>query len=93
MVTKLEGSINCLVEVFHRYSLADGHYHTISKPSFKKLVETECPDLLKNPKGPKTMEGLLKELDSNQDEMVNFEEFLVLVTKAAVDAHDASHQE
>ncbi|XP_003768081.1 protein S100-A12 [Sarcophilus harrisii] len=92
MVTKLEGAVNCLVTVFHKYSLASGHYHTLSKDKFRKLLETEIPEVLKNPKDPKTVEKILKEVDSNKDGMINFEEFLFLATRLLVDAHDATHE-
>ncbi|XP_074118202.1 protein S100-A8 [Sminthopsis crassicaudata] len=92
MVTKLEGAVNCLVEVFHKYSLTSGHYHTLSKEKFQKLIETEIPEVLTNPKDPKTVEKVLKEVDSNKDNMLNFEEFLFLATRLLVDAHDASHE-
>ncbi|XP_043856087.1 protein S100-A8-like [Dromiciops gliroides] len=93
MVTKMEGAINCLVEVFHKYSLMHGHYHTLSKEKLRKLIETECPELLKNPRDPKTVESVLKELDSNKDSMINFEEYLFFTTRLMVDAHDDSHHE
>lgn len=35
----------------------------------------------------------MKEVDSNKDGMMNFEEFLFWITRLAVDAHDASHKE
>ncbi|XP_027727273.1 protein S100-A8-like [Vombatus ursinus] len=92
MVTKFEGAINCMVDVFHKYSLEHGHPHAMNRKAFRKLIETECPELLTNPKDPKTVETLLKEVDSNKDDLMNFEEYLFMITRLMVDAHEASHK-
>ncbi|XP_072494667.1 protein S100-A8 [Notamacropus eugenii] len=92
MVTKFEGCINCLVDVFHKYSKG-GHPHAMNKEAFRKLIQTEYPELLTNPKNPKTVEDFLKEVDSNKDGLLGFEEYLFLLTRLMVDAHDASHDE
>ncbi|XP_068934306.1 protein S100-A8 [Petaurus breviceps papuanus] len=91
MTTKFESSINCMVDVFHKYSKG-GHPHAMNKEAFRRLVQTECPELLTNPKDPKTVETLLKELDSNKDDLMGFEEYIVMITRLMVDAHEASHE-
>uniref|UniRef100_A0A8C3VSX5 Protein S100-A8 n=1 Tax=Catagonus wagneri TaxID=51154 RepID=A0A8C3VSX5_9CETA len=89
MLTDLESAINSLIEVFHRYSLVKGNYHTLYRDDLKKLLETECPKYMKK----KDADTWFRELDINMDGGVNFEEFLILVIKVGVQAHEDIHKE
>lgn len=89
MLTDLECALNSLVDVYHKYSLLKGNYHAIYKDDLKKLLETECPHFLQQ----KDADTWFKELDVNQDGGINFEEFMVLVIKVGLAAHEAIHQE
>ncbi|NP_001153743.1 protein S100-A8 [Sus scrofa] len=89
MLTDLESAINSLIEVFHKYSLEKGNYHAIYADDLKRLLETECPKYMKK----KDAETWFKELDINKDGAVNFEEFLILVIKVGVEAHEDIHKE
>ncbi|XP_001372154.1 protein S100-A8 [Monodelphis domestica] len=91
MATKLECAINCLVEVFHKYSLTGGHPHALSREQFGKLLEKECSEFTK--KSKKTVPEFMKELDINQDGFINFEEFLILTLKMVIEHHEDSHKE
>ncbi|XP_047638998.1 protein S100-A8 [Phacochoerus africanus] len=89
MLTDLESAINSLIEVFHKYSLEKGNYHALYADDLKRLLETECPKYMKK----KDAEAWFKELDINKDGAVNFEEFLILVIKVGVEAHEDIHKE
>lgn len=89
MLTDLECALNSLVDVYHKYSLLKGNYHAIYKDDLKKLLETECPHFLKQ----KDADTWFKELDVNQDGGINFEEFIALVIKVGLAAHEAIHKE
>ncbi|XP_004403097.1 PREDICTED: protein S100-A8 [Odobenus rosmarus divergens] len=89
MLTELESAMNSLIEVYHRYSLEKGNYHALYRDDLKKLLETECPLYMKK----KDADTWFKELDINSDGAINFEEFLILVIKAGVDAHKEIHKE
>lgn len=47
MLTDLESAINCLIDVYHKYSLNQGNYHAVYRDDLKKLLETECPKFMK----------------------------------------------
>ncbi|XP_008509030.2 protein S100-A8-like [Equus asinus] len=89
MLTDLEKAMDSLIDVYHKYSLVKGNYHAVYKDDLKKLLETECPQYTKE----KNADAWFKELDFTADGAINFEEFLILVIKVALAAHEASHQE
>ncbi|KAJ0000443.1 hypothetical protein NQD34_012285 [Periophthalmus magnuspinnatus] len=77
--TKLEKCMESLIEVFHCYANDDKDGSSLSKKEFKKLVETELPNFLKAQKNPNLVNDMMKDLDQNKDQKVDFEEFLALV--------------
>ncbi|KAK7886415.1 hypothetical protein WMY93_026036 [Mugilogobius chulae] len=77
--TDLEKCMESLIEVFHRYANEDKDGASLSKKEFKKLVETELPNFLKAQKNPNLVNEMMKDLDQNKDQKVDFEEFLSLV--------------
>ncbi|EPY86563.1 Protein S100-A8 [Camelus dromedarius] len=89
MLTDLEGAINNIIQVYHNYSLLKGNHHAIYRDDLKKLLETECPQFLKK----KNTDTWFKELDINEDGAVNFEEFLILVIKVGLAAHEDIHKD
>ncbi|XP_007525454.1 protein S100-A8 [Erinaceus europaeus] len=89
MLTNLEKAINNIIDIFHKYSLKTGNYHSLYRNDLKSLMESECSMYLKE----KNADTWFTELDINSDQAINFEEFLILVIKIAVAAHKASHKE
>ncbi|KAF6293709.1 S100 calcium binding protein A8 [Rhinolophus ferrumequinum] len=89
MLTELESAINNFIEIYHKYSLETGNYHALYRDDLKKLLHTECPQYMKK----KDADTWFKELDINQDNAINFEEFLTLVVKVGITAHEDSHKE
>ncbi|ERE90689.1 protein S100-A8 [Cricetulus griseus] len=89
MPSELETALENIVTVYHRYSEMKGNHHALYRDDLQKLVTTECPQYMQK----KNAEALFKELDINQDNAVNFEEFLVLMIKIGVEAHKESHKE
>ncbi|XP_057603099.1 protein S100-A8 [Hippopotamus amphibius kiboko] len=89
MLTELESAMNSIIEVYHRYSLLKGNYHAIYRDDLKKLLETECPKYMKK----KDADTWFKELDINEDGAINFPEFLSLVIKVGLAAHEDIHKE
>ncbi|CAH6912985.1 protein S100-A8 [Phodopus roborovskii] len=89
MPSELEAALENMVTVYHQYSLTKGNHHALYKDDLQKLLKMECPQYMKN----KNAETVFKELDINQDNAVNFEEFLVLMIKVGVAAHKDSHKE
>ncbi|XP_020783624.2 protein S100-A10b [Boleophthalmus pectinirostris] len=77
--TDLERCMESLIVVFHNYANEDKDGSTLSKKEFKKLVETELPNFLKAQKNPNLVNQMMKDLDQNKDQKIDFEEFLSLV--------------
>ncbi|CAK6982688.1 protein S100-A10b [Scomber scombrus] len=78
-MTDLEKCMESLIVIFHRYADEDGDGRTLTKKELKKLVEKELPTFLKTQQNPKTVDLILKDLDQNKDDKLDFEEFLPLV--------------
>uniref|UniRef100_A0A671W834 Protein S100-A1-like n=2 Tax=Sparus aurata TaxID=8175 RepID=A0A671W834_SPAAU len=78
-MSELEVCMEKLILLFHKYADEDGDKKHLSKKEFKKLVETELPTFLKTQKNPKAVECIMKDLDTNKDDKLSFEEFLPLV--------------
>ncbi|XP_028326340.1 protein S100-A10b [Gouania willdenowi] len=78
-MTLLEQSMQNMIEVFHSYVEKDGDGKTLSKKQLKKLLETELPEFLKAQKNPNIVDNIMKDLDQNKDDKLNFEEFVPFV--------------
>uniref|UniRef100_UPI0037E91E35 protein S100-A10b n=1 Tax=Semicossyphus pulcher TaxID=241346 RepID=UPI0037E91E35 len=79
-MTELEKAMELLIVTFHRYAEQDGDKKTLSKKELKKLIETELPGFLKAQNNPKLVDSIMKDLDLNKDDKLDFEEFLPLVS-------------
>ncbi|XP_055471627.1 protein S100-A8-like [Psammomys obesus] len=89
MLSELEKAVVNIIEVYHNYSKLQGNHHALYKEDLKKLLNTECPQYVKN----KNAKTLFETLDINEDKAVNFEEYLALMIKMGVEAHRDSHKE
>ncbi|XP_070252183.1 protein S100-A8 [Myotis yumanensis] len=89
MLTEMENTLNNFIEIYHKYSKLQGSDHALYGNDFKKLLEDECPHFLQK----KNAETWFKELDINRDNAINFQEYLTLVIKVGLHAHDEIHKE
>ncbi|XP_031709108.1 protein S100-A10b [Anarrhichthys ocellatus] len=78
-MTELENCLVSLITLFHRYADEDGDGKTLSKEGVNKLIVTELPTFLKTQNDPTAVEKIMKDLDQNRDDKVDFQEFLSLV--------------
>uniref|UniRef100_A0A8C3YC17 Protein S100 n=1 Tax=Catagonus wagneri TaxID=51154 RepID=A0A8C3YC17_9CETA len=92
-MTKLEDHLEGIINVFHQYSVRLGHFDTLIKRELKQLITKELPTILQNTKDQATIDKIFQELDANQDGQVSFNEFVALVTKVLMTAHDNIHKE
>ncbi|KAM4735674.1 protein S100-A10b [Anableps anableps] len=94
-MTELEKSMESLITVFHRYAKEGGNKTTLSKKELKKLIESELPNFLKAQKNPDTVACIIKDLDQNKDDELDFEEFVPFVAglTIACEKHYALHHE
>ncbi|XP_068179681.1 protein S100-A1-like [Antennarius striatus] len=83
-MTALEKCMESLIVIFHRYAVQDGDGKTLSKRELKKLIDEELPSFIKAQKNTQTVECIMKDLDLNKDDKLDFEEFLPLVAGLAL---------
>ncbi|XP_053743864.1 protein S100-A10b [Synchiropus splendidus] len=77
-MSDLEKCMEHLIVIFHRYTV-DGDGKSLGKKQLKKLLEHELPTFLKSQKNPHLVDCIMKDLDLNKDDRLDFEEFLPLV--------------
>ncbi|EPY86562.1 Protein S100-A12 [Camelus dromedarius] len=92
-MTKLEEHLEGIINIFHQYSVRVGHYDTLSKGELKQLITRQLVNTLKNTKDQATIDKIFQELDANKDGQVNFEEFITLVARVLLTAHEEIHKE
>ncbi|XP_037120991.1 protein S100-Z [Syngnathus acus] len=88
MPSQLEGAMDALIAVFYNYSSHDGDKYKLNKGELKQLLHTELNDFLTSQKDPLLVEKIMNDLDSNKDNEVDFNEFVVLVAALTVACND-----
>ncbi|KAM6902432.1 protein S100-Z [Xenentodon cancila] len=88
MPSQLEGAMDALITVFYNYSGNDGDKHKLNKGELKQLLNSELTDFLTSQKDPMLVEKIMNDLDSNKDNEVDFNEFVVLVAALTVACND-----
>ncbi|XP_018592201.1 protein S100-Z [Scleropages formosus] len=88
MPTQLEGAMDALITVFHNYSGTEGDKFKLNKGELKQLLNSELTDFLTSQKDPMLVEKIMNDLDSNKDNEVDFNEFVVLVAALTVACND-----
>ncbi|XP_045839465.1 protein S100-A12 [Meles meles] len=92
-MTKLEDHMEGIINVFHQYSVRVGHFDKLSKGEMKKLITRELPNALKNTKDQATIDQTFQELDADKDGEVSFPEFVSLLARVLITAHEDIHKE
>ncbi|XP_044152125.1 protein S100-P-like [Bufo gargarizans] len=87
-MSELETAIDQIINVFHQYAFTEGTKDTLSKGELKTMMEKELPGLMKNAKGKDEWGQLLKDLDENGDNQVDFQEFITLVAALTCLGHE-----
>ncbi|XP_026721406.1 protein S100-Z [Athene cunicularia] len=88
MSTPLEDAMDTLIRIFHHYSGKEGDRYKLSKGELKELLTNELTDFLSGQKDPLLVDKIMKDLDSNKDNEVDFNEFLILVAALTVACND-----
>ncbi|KAK1803589.1 hypothetical protein P4O66_021005 [Electrophorus voltai] len=88
MPSQLEGAMDALIRVFHNYSGSEGDKFKLNKGELKQLLHSELTDFLTSQKDPMLVEKIMNDLDSNKDNEVDFNEFVVLVAALTVACND-----
>ncbi|XP_062888342.1 protein S100-G-like [Mobula hypostoma] len=88
-MTALEMCITTLLGIFEKYAGKDGDPNTLSNHEVKDLLKAELPGLLKDQSGKEGVDKIMKNLDSDGDGLMNFQEFAVLVISISVCCHNS----
>ncbi|XP_068603161.1 protein S100-A1-like [Brachionichthys hirsutus] len=84
MPSDLEIAMESLILVFHRYASKSGRDGTLKRGDLRDLMENELSNFLTSQKDPAAVDKIMKDLDSNGDGRVDFEEFVSLVVGLSV---------
>ncbi|XP_077599833.1 protein S100-A1-like [Stigmatopora nigra] len=84
MPSQLETAMESLIVVFHRYASRDGTPGTLSRRELRELMENELSNFLRSQKDPAAVDKIMKDLDTNRDGQVDFEEFVSLVVGLSI---------
>ncbi|PIO33942.1 hypothetical protein AB205_0035340, partial [Aquarana catesbeiana] len=88
MPTQLEGAMDTMIRIFHHYSGKEGDKYKLNKGELKQLLQSELTDFLACQKDPQLVDKIMNDLDSNKDNEVDFNEFVVLVAALTVACND-----
>uniref|UniRef100_F6Z563 S100 calcium binding protein P n=2 Tax=Equus TaxID=9789 RepID=F6Z563_HORSE len=86
-MTELETAMSMIIDVFARYSGAEGSKQSLTKGELKTLMEKELPGFLQTGRNKGAVDKLLKDLDANGDAEVDFSEFIVFVAALTSTCH------
>nr|XP_010327958.1 protein S100-A5 [Saimiri boliviensis boliviensis] len=85
METPLEKALATLVTIFHKYSGREGSKLTLSRKELKELIKQElCLGEMKE----SSIDDLMKSLDKNSDQEIDFKEYSVFLTTLCMAYND-----
>ncbi|KAG6935849.1 S100 calcium binding protein P [Chelydra serpentina] len=87
-MSELETAMGMIIDVFAKYSGAEGNKQTLTKGELKTLLEKELPKFLSSVKDKEAADKLFKGLDENGDSEVDFNEFIIFVAAMTCCCHD-----
>ncbi|XP_032630279.1 protein S100-Z [Chelonoidis abingdonii] len=88
MPTQLENAMDTLIKIFHHYSGKEGDKYKLNKGDLKQFLTSELTDFLSCQKDPQLVDKIMKDLDTNKDNEVDFNEFVILVAALTVACND-----
>ncbi|NWY23758.1 S100Z protein, partial [Pheucticus melanocephalus] len=87
MTTPLEDAMDTLIRIFHHYSDKEGDRNKLIKSRVKKLKKKPLHNI-QGQKDPFLVDKIMNDLDSNKDNEVDFNEFVILVAALTVACND-----
>ncbi|NXC74812.1 S100Z protein, partial [Anhinga anhinga] len=88
MSTLLEYAMDTLIRIFHHYSGKEGGRYKLSKGELGELLTSELTDFLSGQKDPLLAGKIMKDMDSNKDNEVDFNKFVILLAALTVACND-----
>ncbi|XP_052014085.1 protein S100-A11-like [Apodemus sylvaticus] len=89
VLTEMERCIESLIAVFQKYSGKDGNSCQLSKTELCSFMNTELATFMKNQKDPGVLDHMMKKVDLNSDEQLDFQEFLNFIGCIAIACHES----
>ncbi|XP_074076611.1 protein S100-A12-like [Macrotis lagotis] len=90
--TPSEQQMNHIIEVFHQYSQKSPD--ALEKTEFEELVEKQAPGYHKYMKENNiSLETLFKQIDLDKNKKMTFPEFVLVLSKIAIEIHDRYHKD
>lgn len=86
METPLEKALTTMVTTFHKYSGREGSKLTLSRKELKELIKTEL--CLGEKMRESSIDDLMKSLDKNSDQEIDFKEYSVFLTTLCMAYND-----
>uniref|UniRef100_A0A8C5IVH7 EF-hand domain-containing protein n=1 Tax=Junco hyemalis TaxID=40217 RepID=A0A8C5IVH7_JUNHY len=89
----LTKALQTVVDLFHQYSIRQGEIDLLNMSDFTTLLKEQAPSFLQTCDRNRAgyLEKLFQETDLNKDKELSFEEFTIVLSKLADDAHRISH--
>ncbi|XP_070702466.1 ictacalcin-like [Pempheris klunzingeri] len=78
-MSNLQTAMAIIISTFDKYSGKEGDKYTLSKGELKELLQSELGELLGKANDKAAVDHIFKDLDSNQDNSVDFDEYGKLI--------------
>ncbi|XP_031230488.1 protein S100-A9-like [Mastomys coucha] len=89
----MEESLDIIINTFHKYSVRRGDRDTLNRKKFKQFMIEEMPkSFKKEEEKEKIINDMMKEVDTNYDGQVDFNEFVALIGNILKTKHEESHE-
>ncbi|XP_044028413.1 ictacalcin-like [Siniperca chuatsi] len=74
-MSDIQKAMELLIKSFSKYAGKEGDKHTLSKAELRELLQNELGDLLGKANDKAAVDRIFKDLDTNKDNSVDFNEF------------------
>uniref|UniRef100_UPI00398F4206 protein S100-A1-like n=1 Tax=Pristiophorus japonicus TaxID=55135 RepID=UPI00398F4206 len=87
--TELECVMATIMGLFHKYAGEQGDKNKLNRNEFKTLINKQLPGMMKNIHDPAGLDKIMKSLDHDQDDEVDFAEFVTMVATITLCCQEA----
>ncbi|KAM3858163.1 ictacalcin-like [Diretmus argenteus] len=87
-MTDVQKAMELLISSFYKYSGKEGDKHNLSKAELKELLQNELGGMLGKTNDQAAVDRVFKDLDANQDNKVDFKEFVIMVSCLTIACND-----